>query len=317
MGILDRETQWTQLSVSRIEDLSDAIHGAGLDAMQMSRAPVTGSLAFATCDDVTCNTGYVGGYVSIKGSLSKNMVTLGLGVVLPPGSSQWLNETLSGDIGVFLPGDVQDALYAPGSMYAAATLSFERLEEMAAKIGVALDRKILSGSGVVKGQTSGAALAKLRSEFWRVHSAEDQGCKPSPAALSRQLLDIFIGELGREPRPHLSLINSQKYARIVARAREFIYENLEHPLSIDMIATAASTTRRTLHRAFVTVLNETPYSYVLKLRLHRIRCELVSDAERRCTITSVANRWGITELGRFSHWYREHFGELPSQTLAG
>ncbi|MGE3993646.1 helix-turn-helix domain-containing protein [Pseudorhodoplanes sp.] len=313
---LDPEPQWARFSISKIEDLSDAIHGAGLDAMQMSRAPVTGSLAFATCDDVVYNTGHIGGHVSIKGSLSENMVTLGLGVTLPAGSSQWLNETLSGDIGVFLPGDVQDAFYAPGSMYAAATLSFERLEEIAARAGAVLGKKELSGSGVVKGQTSKVTLSKLRSEFLYVHSARKENSKPSPATLGTQLLDIFISELGREPRPYPSKLNLQKYAFIVARAREFIHANLEHPLSIDAIAAASSTTRRTLHRAFVTVLNEAPYDYVLKLRLHRIRRELVSEAERRCTITEVANRWGITELGRFSRWYREHFGELPSQTLA-
>jgi transcriptional regulator GlxA family with amidase domain len=64
------------------------------------------------------------------------------------------------------------------------------------------------------------------------------------------------------------------------------------------------------------VLNETPYSYVQKVRLHRIRHELVSNSEMCCTIACVAHNWGITELGRFAGWYREQFGELPSQTLA-
>lgn len=317
MGTATNEPHWTRIPVSRVEDLSDAIHGAGLDAMQMSRAPATGSLAFATCDDVAYNTGFLGGHVCIRGSLSEHEVTLGLGVVLPPGSSQWLTETSSGDIGVFLPGDVQDALYAPGSMYAAATLSFERLEEMAAKVGVVLDKKQLAGSGVVRGRTPAGALSRLRTEFRRVHSARDEDRRPDPAALGLQLLDIFIGELGREPRPHVCKTDLHTHARIVARAREFIHGNLEHPLSIDAIVAAAATTRRTLHRAFVTVLNETPGNYVLNVRLHRIRRELVSDVERRCTITSVANRWGITELGRFSNWYRQQFGELPSQTARG
>jgi hypothetical protein len=30
----------------------------------------------------------------------------------------------------------------------------------------------------------------------------------------------------------------------------------------------------------------------------------------------VANEWGISELGRLAGWYRELFGELPSETLA-
>jgi hypothetical protein len=29
----------------------------------------------------------------------------------------------------------------------------------------------------------------------------------------------------------------------------------------------------------------------------------------------VAHRWNIAEMGRFAAWYRDLFGELPSQTL--
>ena len=87
-------------------------------------------------------------------------------------------------------------------------------------------------------------------------------------------------------------------------------------MSIDKIANAAWTSQRTLHRAFQLVLDETPYSYVLKLRLHRIRHDLASDAEVTCTVTCIASRWGISELGRFAGWYRDLFGERPSETLA-
>jgi transcriptional regulator GlxA family with amidase domain len=95
-----------------------------------------------------------------------------------------------------------------------------------------------------------------------------------------------------------------------------VQANLDRPLSIDAMAAAANTSRRTLHRAFGAVLDETPQSYVRKLRLHRIRSDLASDAETFCTITVAANRWGIGELGCLSGWYRELFGELPSETLA-
>lgn len=50
------------------------------------------------------------------------MVTLGLGVVLAPGTRHWLHEVDSGDIGVFLGSDVHDALYTPRSIHASATL---------------------------------------------------------------------------------------------------------------------------------------------------------------------------------------------------
>jgi hypothetical protein len=42
---------------------------------------------------------------------------------------------------------------------------------------------------------------------------------------------------------------------------------------------------------------------------------LASDEERACTIALIANQWGMSELGRMSGWYRELFGERPSDTL--
>jgi AraC-like DNA-binding protein len=106
------------------------------------------------------------------------------------------------------------------------------------------------------------------------------------------------------------------YARIVSRARAYIHAHLTDPISLDAIALAAHTSRRTLYRAFAEILNDTPQTYVRRLRLHRIRADLAGDAERACTVTIIANQWGISELGRLAGWYRELFGERPSETLA-
>jgi hypothetical protein len=50
------------------------------------------------------------------------------------------------------------------------------------------------------------------------------------------------------------------------------------------------------------------------MRLNRIRRDLASEEEARCSITLLANKWGVSELGRFAARYRELFGELPSET---
>ncbi|WP_375341868.1 helix-turn-helix domain-containing protein [Sinorhizobium prairiense] len=102
----------------------------------------------------------------------------------------------------------------------------------------------------------------------------------------------------------------------MARARAYIVEHLSEPIALDDIAAAAFASRRTLYRAFADILDDTPQTYVRRLRLHRIRRGLATDRERACTIAVVANEWGISELGRLAGWYRELFGELPSETLA-
>jgi len=306
---------WTRIPIASVEDLADAVLGAGLEVTQMSRAPVTGSLVFATfADDITCSSGYIGGRVALTGPLSPDMVTLGVGLVMAPGTRHWLNEVVTGAVGVFLPGDEHDALYAPRSLYAAVTLSADRLEEIAARHDLVLDSKTLGGTGVDATTLSTTNLSMLRSQFERIHAARDARAS-NYGAIGTQLVDAMITHFARPPSFQLGGTDPRGPARIVARARAFIHENLDQPLSIDKIASAAATSHRTLHRAFQIVLDETPYSYVQKLRLHRIRHELVSDAEAACTITVVAHRWNVPELGRLAAWYRDLFGELPSQTL--
>jgi transcriptional regulator GlxA family with amidase domain len=109
---------------------------------------------------------------------------------------------------------------------------------------------------------------------------------------------------------------SDGHARIVARAREWLAANLAEPITVDALVAAARTSRRTLHRAFVEVLGETPRDHVLRLRLERIRAKLEAAAGNTCTVADIATRWGIGEIGRFAARYRAQFGELPSATLA-
>ena len=310
-------TGWTRIPIASVEDLSDAVLGAGLVAIQMSRAPVTGSLAFAAFGpDMTCTSGYIGGRVALTGPLSANMVTLGVGIVMAPGTRHWLNEVPSGSVGVFMPGDEHDALYPPGSLYAVVTLPADRLEEAAAQHDLVLDLKTLGGTGIdANRRFSAPSLCGLRTQFEQVH-AGDRADDSNARTIGMKLLDAMVLHFARPPHGHVGGTDPRGHARIVARARTFIHENLDQPLSIEKIASAAGTSRRTLHRTFQMVLDETPYSYVQKLRLNRIRHELISEAEAACTITSAAHRWGIPELGRFAAWYRELFGELPSQTIA-
>jgi AraC-like DNA-binding protein len=304
---------WGCVPVTRIEDLHDAVYGAGFEVLQMSRAPITGSLAFAFDDDVVYSSGSIDGHVGITGPLSESMVTLGLGLRLPPGTRHWLNEIGDHAVGVFMPGDEHEAYYTPGSLYAGATLSVDRLEAIAGDMGLVLDRRQLGGSGFSGRRMERRRADGLKRGFEQVHCGNGADCG---IGLGRQLLHGMIHHLAREPRLALGPTTARRHGVIVRRACAFVVEHLEEPLSIDAIARAAFTSHRTLQRAFADVLEETPQSYVRKLRLNRIRHDLATEREAQCTITLVANRWGISELGRLSGWYRDLFGELPSQTLA-
>lgn len=305
-------SEWNKLTIRRIEDLADAVVGAGLEAVQMSSGPIMGSLAFMQVDGVACTAGYIEGQVMLKGPLSETGVTLGIGLSMPPGCRHWLKPVSDHDAGVFLPGDVHDSFYVPGSHFVSVTVSFERLETIAERMGLVLDPRTLGPTGHSSRAVAKRAIDALRPGFERLHAD-----RSAPADVTGQLgfgvLGAAIEHFAREPRR--SAFADRGHTRIVTKARAYIADNLDQPQCIDSIADAACTSHRTLYRAFADLLDETPQSYVRKLRLHRIRKDLVTDTRGIDSVTVAAHQWGIGELGRLAGWYRHQFGELPSKTL--
>jgi AraC-like DNA-binding protein len=304
---------WRLVRIRRIEDLGDAVLGAGLDALQLSREPVTGSLAFSTGGGVVLSSGYLRGKVSLVGPLSQRDITLGVGLNLSGGTRHWLQEVSTGNVGVFRPGGEHDAIYADGSLYLTLTLSEDRLMEEAESEGLILEPAIFRQSGVHPRSFSSEMVDSLRRSVAAAHLGATADAT-ALASFRRRALAIFIEHLGRPPfvMPGLSPIRGQE--RIVARARAYIDAHLDEPLNVNEIATAAAASRRSLYRAFLHVLEESPQAYVTRLRLHRIRSDLVRTASGP-RVTEASNRWGIGELGRMSGRYKALFGELPSQTI--
>ena len=96
------DTTWTSVPIARIEDLRDAVYGAGLEATQMSTASLSGNLTFARRDDVLYCSGLIDGQVALRGPLSSDQITVGVGLRMGGGTRHWLEETASGAVGVFM-----------------------------------------------------------------------------------------------------------------------------------------------------------------------------------------------------------------------
>ncbi|TIL81970.1 MAG: helix-turn-helix transcriptional regulator [Mesorhizobium sp.] len=306
---------WVNVPIASIEDLSDAVYDAGLEATQMSADALSGSLVFAEDHGIIYGSGYIGGTVALTGPLSMDKITFGLGLDIRPGTWHWMTERRTGDIGVFLPGDEHDSRYTPGSLYATLTLDAELLEEQAAREEVVLDSKTLGGTRFHTRRLTDLVIGQLRQQFEGIHRGVAGG-RPFDVDVGEVMLRTVIDHFGRAPFCYGPPASYNVHARIVDRARSYIRDHLDESISVDAVAAAAFTSRRTLFRAFAEMLDDTPHTYVRRLRLHRIRHDLASEAEKARTIALIANEWGMGDLGRMAGWYRELFGELPSKTAA-
>jgi AraC-like DNA-binding protein len=101
----------------------------------------------------------------------------------------------------------------------------------------------------------------------------------------------------------------------LAPVLQYIEANADSELTPTILARVACVSVRTLHAAFLTQLGESPMAYVRRVRLGRVRAELLRSDPSRVRVTDIAMRWGFLHLSRFAQQYRDQFNELPSVTL--
>jgi AraC-like DNA-binding protein len=99
--------------------------------------------------------------------------------------------------------------------------------------------------------------------------------------------------------------------RIVRRVLDALHDDPARAWTAGDMADVAGVGVRRLQAGFREYLNRSPHEVLADLRLERIRADLVDGAD---TVAEVANRWGITHLGRFAAAYRARYGEVPSET---
>jgi AraC family transcriptional regulator, ethanolamine operon transcriptional activator len=102
---------------------------------------------------------------------------------------------------------------------------------------------------------------------------------------------------------------------IIRRTMDFVDQHADEYLVLEDLATAADVSERTLRTAFQEYFSIGPVRYLRLRTLHQVRMALKTADPSMTTVTEIATRFGIWELGRFAQDYRLLFDELPSETL--
>lgn len=125
--------------------------------------------------------------------------------------------------------------------------------------------------------------------------------------ISEQLLLSRI----RTPSEHQRLEISKRYSifnKRLAIAIMHMENNIETPLSIDVLAASTHISCRQLERLFKSNFNETPTNFYLGLRLNRAQTLL---RETDLSITEVSIATGFDLVSYFSRAYRNLFNQTP------
>lgn len=135
--------------------------------------------------------------------------------------------------------------------------------------------------------------------------------------LQRMLEEEILGELlALQPGNARHLVeprDGRLHPRHVKRALDFIRANLDRPLSLADVASAAGVSGRTLQLAFRQAFAMTPLQVARRERLKQVHFALL-DRDPAASIADIAAAWGFSHMGRFSGLYRREYGCLPSET---
>jgi AraC family ethanolamine operon transcriptional activator len=110
--------------------------------------------------------------------------------------------------------------------------------------------------------------------------------------------------------------SERRRLRVVHGALDYLDSVIARPVYTEDLCAALGVRARTLNNAFQVVLGMSPHRYLRLRRLNLARRRL-REAGSRVQVKAVALDLGFWHLGYFARFYRDLFGESPSETRAG
>lgn len=129
------------------------------------------------------------------------------------------------------------------------------------------------------------------------------------------LLSGLLSCLDHNYRDELSRGVGRPRPAYIAKAQNYMRQNLAQPITPEDVAEAVHVSTRALYAGFKLYLNTTPMRYLKELRLDAVRDALANNEGQDISVTTIAMDCGFYHLGHFCAAYKERFGELPRETL--
>jgi AraC family transcriptional regulator, ethanolamine operon transcriptional activator len=130
-------------------------------------------------------------------------------------------------------------------------------------------------------------------------------------SLKDRLLHLLLDLISTDNTQRLAPPSTRSY--IVQKAARYMDNRLADRVMISEVCDALRVCPRTLRYSFQEIVGVSPAQYLLALRLGRVRRELLR-AKNAAYIQCIANQYGLSHMGRLAKFYRDAFGERPSDT---
>jgi len=289
-------------------------HGS-VEHVQLEGGVFEGTVTHSASERLRVDWGRYNLPVQAKGSLSPDMLTVGL---LLSGEGGWRTQGAAadrGDMVLYAEGGELLVNLPANAQWLAVQVSRQRLDAL----GIPLGR--LRGASAwrlsaIPGE-AGADLSDVAPFLTPLHTSADADESHVQAA-QEQLFSLLFSEWERR-RAHIGLtadkLDPGERLRVLRRAEAYIESRSGVNCRVDEMCVAACTSLSTLERVFREVYGVAPRRYLALRRLAGVRNELLNGDPGQ-SVTEIATRWGFFHLGRFAQEYSQLYHERPSQTKA-
>jgi len=296
------------------EGLRECTRCADVDIVQLQPGKLEGSQTLIDVGNLSVGLGWISRTIRGRGLMHKDKVAIATLTFLHETCAvQWGQEVRTRDFILFPAAVDVDSVCAGNVSYAMISLAPSDLTSMLSGEDYLIDSAFWNAKSVrrVDPSISGqlwqhfeALLANLESMAPSSHAAD---------FFRRVVIEDFMAAfINNSPQ------TSFRYpgARLVRQVDNYVDAAQGRPIHISEICHALHVSRRSLHRAFADTLNMGPVTYLRYKRLSTVRQILKHSDPAVVKIGDIAFEHGFFDPGRFAAYYRAHFGESPSQTLA-
>ncbi|WP_273150649.1 helix-turn-helix domain-containing protein [Methylophaga thiooxydans] len=291
------------------------------DYTQLDKGEFSGTVTSVASQDMQVFREAMNRSVDELASAPPNSYVIGLPTIVE-GDALWCGSKLTKN-SLFSLDKNEELLFktSHSSEITAAVISEQRLEEYAERVEKVDLRPLMSKVNPVEKlpsdiQSRLMATLYIGTEHLAKNIEEGISHPNSWRHFEDNVFSICMQALTAASNNNSRHHENRVHRYIVKSVREMTLTQHCDPITIGEICTALNISRRTLNHAFQQVLGITPVAYMRNIRLHKIRAELQYKSKQLNSIACVASHWGFWHMSLFARYYRELFGETPSETLA-
>ncbi len=300
------------------EGMHQGVKGSHVDVMQIGRGRMRGTLSHVGIGDFSLSIGSFNLGLRTQRISTDDRLIVGMLLDAEDRVTHWSFDMRPSDVLVIPPLVEHDGIFHGASTYAAVRLDLAHLgsvfggDARLSEPAHWLEKSYYRTSDAI-GMVAARRLPQIVSSLAR-HEAvlSDDAAEFWKRAIVDCMTGTIVNSLPPDDSGYLpSAMN------LVRRVEDYLDRVGPRPVHISEICAEFRLSRRGLHRAFHDVFGIGPVTFLRHKRLCAIHSMLRESAPGEVTVGEVAMQQGFIELGRFAQYYRNLFGEYPSETLRG